>query len=90
MSSDDRYLVISADCHGGGNITDYRPYLPSRWHDDFDAWAAAYEIPYEDMKGPDGDRNWPFEPALRQQRQSVCLQLGHAWPSRLLPTVPNA
>ena len=22
-----RYIVISADCHGGGNIGDYRPYL---------------------------------------------------------------
>jgi len=54
----ERYLVISADCHGGGNIEDYKPYLASRWHDEFDAWAATYEIPYEDMKGPDGERNW--------------------------------
>ena len=27
-SSVDRYTVISADCHGGGAILDYRPYLP--------------------------------------------------------------
>ncbi|HEX3706463.1 MAG TPA: amidohydrolase family protein [Mycobacteriales bacterium] len=62
----ERYLVISADCHGGGNITDYRPYLASRWHDDFDAWAASYEIPYEDMKGPDGERNWDSERRLSE------------------------
>ena len=36
------YVVISADCHGGGNIGDYRPYLESRYHDDFDAWAATF------------------------------------------------
>ncbi len=58
MGPDDHYLLISADCHGGGDLLDYRPYLPSRYHDDFDAWAATYEIPYEDLKGPDADRNW--------------------------------
>jgi predicted TIM-barrel fold metal-dependent hydrolase len=66
MAPDDRYVVISADCHGGGNIRDYRPYLPARWLDDFDAWAAAYEIPYDDMKGPDGNRNWDSERRLRE------------------------
>jgi predicted TIM-barrel fold metal-dependent hydrolase len=63
---DDRYLIISADCHGGGNITDYRPYLPSAWHDAFDAWEATYEIPYEDMKGPDGDKNWNSDRRLKE------------------------
>ena len=54
----ERYIVISADGHAGGNIPDYRPYLESRWHDDFDAWAAAYEMPYEDLLGDLGARNW--------------------------------
>jgi predicted TIM-barrel fold metal-dependent hydrolase len=62
----DRYTVISADCHGGGGIRDYREYLPKRWHDDFDAWAADYEIPFEDMKGPDGYRNWDSDRRLRE------------------------
>ena len=66
MAPDDRYVVISADCHGGGNIGDYRDYLPARYHAEFDEWAAAYEIPYEDMKGPDGDRNWNSERRLRE------------------------
>ena len=32
----DRYLVISADCHAGADLLDYRPYLESRYHDEFD------------------------------------------------------
>lgn len=58
MSSDERYIVISADGHAGGNIPDYRPYLESKWHEDFDAWAADYENPYEDLEGDLGARNW--------------------------------
>ena len=48
---DDRYVVISADGHAGGDIRDYRPYLESQWLDEFDVWAAAYEIPFEDLDG---------------------------------------
>jgi len=55
---DERYIVVSADGHAGGNIADYRPYLEAKWHDDFDAWAAAYEMPYEDLLGDLGTRNW--------------------------------
>jgi predicted TIM-barrel fold metal-dependent hydrolase len=58
MRPDERYVVISADCHGGADVLGYRDYLPRRFHDDFDAWAADYEIPYEDLTGPDGNRNW--------------------------------
>jgi predicted TIM-barrel fold metal-dependent hydrolase len=58
VSSDERYIVISADGHAGGNIPDYRPYLESKWHEDFDAWAADYENPYEDLEGDLGARNW--------------------------------
>ena len=57
-NGDERYIVISADCHGGGNIGDYRPYLDAQWRDEFDAWAAAFEMPYEDLKGDNGARNW--------------------------------
>ena len=49
MNADDRYVVISADCHGGGEIHDYRDYLASRYHDEFDAWVDGYEIPYPDL-----------------------------------------
>jgi predicted TIM-barrel fold metal-dependent hydrolase len=55
---EERYIVISADGHAGADIPDYRPYLESRWLDDFDAWAAEYEMPYEDLIGDLGARNW--------------------------------
>lgn len=54
----ERYIVISADGHAGGNIPDYRPYLESKWHEDFDAWSADYANPYEDLEGDLGARNW--------------------------------
>jgi predicted TIM-barrel fold metal-dependent hydrolase len=60
-----RYIVVSADGHAGGSIADYRPYLESRWHDEFDAWAAAYEVPYEDLLGDKGARNWDSDRRLR-------------------------
>ena len=30
MTGGERYTIISADCHGGGDLRDYRDYLPSR------------------------------------------------------------
>jgi len=58
VTTDDRYVVISADGHAGGNVPDYRPYLEQRWLDEFDVWAAAYEVPFDDLKGDLGERNW--------------------------------
>jgi hypothetical protein len=46
----DRYVVISADCHGGGDIPDYRPYLENRLHGEFDAWRASFANPYDDLQ----------------------------------------
>ncbi|MGW3635083.1 amidohydrolase family protein, partial [Streptomyces sp. NPDC005122] len=46
---DDRYTVISADCHAGADLLDYRPYLAKEHHDEFDAWAATYVNPYQDL-----------------------------------------
>jgi predicted TIM-barrel fold metal-dependent hydrolase len=85
----DRYLVISADCHGGGNITDYRPYLASKWHDEFDAWAASYEIPYEDMKGPDGERNWDSDRRLTDlEADGIVAEV--IFPNTVPPFFPKA
>ncbi|WP_078893636.1 amidohydrolase family protein [Streptomyces sp. CT34] len=53
-----RYTVISADCHAGADLLDYRPYLPSRYHEEFDAWAATYVNPHEDLLADTADRNW--------------------------------
>jgi len=47
MSSDhpssDHHVVISADTHGGADLWDYKPYLASKYHDEFDHWAAGIE-----------------------------------------------
>jgi predicted TIM-barrel fold metal-dependent hydrolase len=57
----DRYVVISADTHAGADLLDYRPYLPSRLHEDFDAWAASYESPFDDLIIATAKRNWDHE-----------------------------
>ena len=65
----DRYVVISSDCHGGASIEGYKPYLASRYHDDFDRWAASFENPYADNTGADADRNWSSERRLREMEE---------------------
>lgn len=66
MIADDRYIVISSDCHGGAAIPAYRPYLAAEFRDDFDAWSADYVIAYDDLVGVDADRNWNSERRLRE------------------------
>lgn len=52
------YTIVSADTHAGGDIADYRPYLESRWHEEFDAWAATYVNPFADLLAPTAYRSW--------------------------------
>ena len=61
-----RYTVVSADGHAGGDIQDYRPYLASRWHDEFDAWAAQYVNPYADLIAPIAYRSWDSDRRLAE------------------------
>lgn len=86
---DDRYIVISADCHGGGAIADYRPYLPSRLHDDFDAWAAAFDNPYADLEGDDASRNWDSDRRLAEtEADGVVGEV--IFPNTIPPFFPGA
>jgi predicted TIM-barrel fold metal-dependent hydrolase len=62
----DRYTVISADCHGGGDIPDYRPYLERRLLDAFDAWRADFDNPYDDLRDTDAYRNWDHDRRLAE------------------------
>jgi predicted TIM-barrel fold metal-dependent hydrolase len=57
----DRYVVISADTHAGADLYDYKPYLPARLHDEFDAWAATYNSPFDDLIIATAKRNWDHE-----------------------------
>src|ERR1700761_1235895 len=52
------YTVISADCHAGADLRDYRPYLDPRYRDEFDRWADAFVNPFGDLSEPDAGRNW--------------------------------
>jgi predicted TIM-barrel fold metal-dependent hydrolase len=56
--ADDRYIVISSDCHAGARMLDYREYLESKWHDEFDEWARTYENPFDDLRSDEAYRNW--------------------------------
>ncbi|MGH9030313.1 MAG: amidohydrolase family protein [Acidimicrobiales bacterium] len=63
---DHRYTVISADAHAGADIPDYRGYLASRWHEEFDAWAAAYVNPFADLLAATAYRSWDSERRLEE------------------------
>lgn len=66
MSTDggERLILISADGHAGGNHEQYRSYLESRYHDDFDRWRAAYGNPFRDLTTGTRTRNWDDERRL--------------------------
>lgn len=54
----ERYTIISADCHAGGNHAQYREYLESKYHDEFDAWRGKYKNPFRDLQDDGRSRNW--------------------------------
>lgn len=62
----DRYTVISSDCHAGADMLEYRSYLESSLHEEFDAWAAAFVNPFGDLVRPDADRNWDTNRRVRE------------------------
>jgi len=62
----ERYVVISIDGHAGADLRDYRSYLASTWHEEFDGWADAYVNPWGDLVDPDANRNWDSERRLAE------------------------
>src|SRR4051812_19457308 len=54
----DRYTVISADCHAGGNHAQYREYLTAELQEEFDAWRGGYQNPFRDLQDDGRSRNW--------------------------------
>lgn len=44
---DHHYVVISSDDHAGADLYGYKPYLESKWHDEFEDWAANYSNPWD-------------------------------------------
>ncbi len=89
MDTSHRYTVISADCHGGGSIGDYRPYLERSWLDDFDAWLPTFVNPYEDLKGDDGARNWDSARRL-QDLEDDGIVAEVIYPNTIPPFYPSS
>ena len=65
----DRYTIISADCHGGGNMAAYREHLDPEWVDEFDAWRGEYSNPFRDLQGDGRARNWDSARRLAEQEE---------------------
>jgi predicted TIM-barrel fold metal-dependent hydrolase len=65
---EERYTLISADCHAGGSHAMYREYLDPQYRDDFDAWREKYRNPFRDLKQNDlRVRNWDDDVRWEQQ-----------------------
>lgn len=63
----ERYTVISSDGHAGAELRQYKQYLASRWHDEFDAWADTYVNPFADLLEATAYRNWDSDRRLAEQ-----------------------
>lgn len=88
-TADDRYIVISSDCHAGGEIREYRDYLPSAYHDEFDAWVDGYVIEFEDLLGDLGTRNWDSARRLRDmEAEGVVAEV--VYPNTIPPFYPKS
>ena len=66
----DRYTIISADGHAGAELREYKGYLASRWHEDFDAWAGTYVNPFADLMAKTAYRNWDSAARLAEHDQA--------------------
>lgn len=89
MDGHDRYTVISADCHAGADLLDYRPYLEKKHHEAFDAWAAGYVNPYEDLLADTADRNWNSQRRLRElEADGIVAEV--VFPNTIPPFFPSA
>src|SRR5262249_57766028 len=72
----DGYRMIRVGGQAGATIPGYKPYLAARWHDDFDAWAAAYENPYADLLAATAYRNWDSDRRLEEtESQGVAAEV---------------
>jgi predicted TIM-barrel fold metal-dependent hydrolase len=84
----ERYTVISADGHAGADLLDYKPYLEKKHHEEFDAWAATYVNPYEDLLRGDAARNWDSARRLLDlERDGIVAEV--LFPNTIPPFYPS-
>jgi predicted TIM-barrel fold metal-dependent hydrolase len=46
-----RQIIISTDGHAGADLWDYKPYLESRYHEEFNDWATQFSDPWGQVAG---------------------------------------
>src|SRR3954452_8432704 len=84
----DRYIVISSDGHAGAQVHEYRDYLESRYHDEFDAWEAAFVNPFDDLRADFAYRNWDSAARLRElEDDGVVAEV--LYPNTIPPFFPS-
>jgi predicted TIM-barrel fold metal-dependent hydrolase len=84
----EHYVIVSADCHGGAELLEYRDYLEQRHHEAFDDWARQYAIPYEDLMGDEGGRNWDSARRLADlERDGIVAEV--VFPNTIPPFYPE-
>jgi predicted TIM-barrel fold metal-dependent hydrolase len=88
LEAEDRYTIISADCHAGGSHAAYREYLDPKYHEDFDAWRGKYKNPYKDLGDKRRLRNWDNE--MRNSQQEADGVAGEVvFPNTVPPFFPS-
>jgi predicted TIM-barrel fold metal-dependent hydrolase len=84
----ERYTIISADCHAGGSHAQYREYLDPAYLDDFDAWRGRYKNPFKDLGDQRRYRNWDNE--MRNSQQEADGIVGEVvFPNTVPPFFPS-
>jgi predicted TIM-barrel fold metal-dependent hydrolase len=87
-TNDERYTIISADCHAGGSHAAYREYLDPEFLEDFDAWRGRYKNPYKDLGDNRRLRNWDNE--MRNGHQEADGVVGEVvFPNTVPPFFPS-
>jgi predicted TIM-barrel fold metal-dependent hydrolase len=86
--TDEHYTIISSDTHAGGSHAQYREFLESKYHDDFDAWRAKYKNPFKDLGDQRRWRNWDND--MRNGQQDADGIVGEViFPNTVPPFFPS-
>ena len=88
MTASDRYTIISADGHAGGDFDAYRRYLAPQWHDEFDAWQKTYVNPFADLLQPTVYRNFDNDRRL-EETESDGIVAEVLFPNTVPPFFPS-
>lgn len=87
--NDERYVLISADCHAGARISGYRDYLDPEYRERFDEWRGQYRNPSREHLGKKKDLTWGGEERVKDlESQGVVAEV--LFPNNVPPFFPPA